>query len=115
MLPEAAPEVAAETAPPIAAAPPTPPDSVSGHDLLSGAPQQATALPVPVAAATPRRGFASGLGLAVMLSCAFLAFYAVAPRLADQGSIGTTLMEWRGNIDQGRLWLDRKVTEILAR
>lgn len=62
---------------------------------------QAQALPPP--AASRAGGFASGFGLAVMLACAALALYALAPRLSPQDGL---LMSWRQEVDRGRLWLD---------
>ena len=60
--------------------------------------------PVPPPPATGRPGgFASGFGLAVMLACAALALYALAPRLSPQDGL---LMSWRQEVDRGRLWLD---------
>lgn len=91
------------------------PDAALPLANTADAPQPPAQMPVPVPAPVKSRGFAMGLGLAMMIAFAFVAFYALAPRLADQGSIGATLMEWRSGVDQGRVWLSEKAQDILPR
>lgn len=72
--------------------------------LVMPAPVPPPPATVPPPPATGRSGgFASGFGLAVMLACAALALYALAPRLSPQDGL---LMSWRQEVDRGRLWLD---------
>ncbi|WP_191569637.1 hypothetical protein [Paracoccus yeei] len=60
-----------------------------------------------------RGGYAAGFGLAVMLALAFLALYALAPRLPagqDGGGGGGALGALRDGVDQLRLWLHGLLT-----
>lgn len=57
-----------------------------------------------------RRGLAWGIGIAALL----LLLYVIAPRLADQGQAGHALMEWRLTVDDGRAWLEGRVTDLLG-
>lgn len=61
--------------------------------------------PTPPAAAQPRRGYAAGFGLAVLLAFGLLAAYMAVPPAAESAP------EWRQQIDRGRIWLhDRAMT-----
>ena len=103
----------------------TGPETTGQHPsstLTSGINVPAAALPTSVVPADPdaptqvpllaaSSGFASGFGLAVMLGCAALALYALAPRLSPEDGL---LMTWRQEVDRGRVWLDESVTSIFA-
>ncbi|WP_198406667.1 zinc-ribbon domain-containing protein [Paracoccus yeei] len=73
----------------------------------------ATATALPAVVPARRGGYAAGFGLAVMLALAFLALYALAPRLPagqDGGGGGGALGALRDGVDQLRLWLHGLLT-----
>lgn len=55
-------------------------------------------------------GYGLGLGLAAMLALGVVAFYAVAPRLAPDGT--GTIAEWRAGLDEARLWLRTRLEAL---
>ncbi|WP_231555446.1 hypothetical protein, partial [Paracoccus sanguinis] len=57
----------------------------------------------------------AGYHLAVMVALVAVTLYALAPRMADQGALGTTLMGWRAQVDEGRIWLDTQADALVAR
>ncbi|MDO5369379.1 zinc-ribbon domain-containing protein [Paracoccus sp. (in: a-proteobacteria)] len=59
-------------------------------------------------AAGSRRGYAAGVSTAAIIALVALALYALAPRVADQGAPGATLVGWRSEVDRGRDWLARQ-------
>lgn len=77
----------------------------------------ATRRPAPAVtrAARARRRHDAGYHLAVMVALVAVTLYALAPRMADQGALGTTLMSWRAQVDEGRIWLDTRADALVAR
>lgn len=70
------------------------------------------AAPLPVIIPKPPRGsYVMGFGLAVMVALAFVAFYALAPRITPDTAPGM-ISEWRQGIDQSRLWLNDKARAL---
>lgn len=59
----------------------------------------------PPRASFSRQGYAAGFGAAVMIALVAVALYMMAPGMADQGPLGATLAEWRGEVERGRAWL----------
>lgn len=85
------PKAASDTAPEAPAAAPT-----------------TTPTPEAAAAASRRSGYAAGFGLAAMLALGVVAVYALAPRVSADGA-GALLVEWRQDLDRGRLWLHDRI------
>ena len=48
-----------------------------------------------------------------MVALLALAFYALAPRMADQGAFGATLMDLRKQADEGRAWLQSRADGLI--
>ncbi|MFC0810848.1 zinc-ribbon domain-containing protein [Paracoccus panacisoli] len=71
--------------------------------------------PAVTRAARARRRHDAGYHLAVMVALVAVTLYALAPRMADQGALGTTLMSWRAQVDEGRIWLDTQADALVAR
>ncbi|WP_211096285.1 zinc-ribbon domain-containing protein [Paracoccus sanguinis] len=95
------------------------PASTAAHTsapLPNPAPR-ATRRPPPAVtrAARARRRHDAGYHLAVMVALVAVTLYALAPRMADQGALGTTLMSWRAQVDEGRIWLDTQADALVAR
>lgn len=80
----------------------------------SSDPVPARPLP-PAPAASSRRGYAAGFGLAVIAALAAVALYALAPRLGGTGPLGTALAGWRSEVDQGRDWLAARGAALTGR
>ena len=87
---------------------------------LAPAPARTAAIPyaVPPEARARRRGdrrgaYDSGFALALMVALLALALYALAPRMADQGAFGATLMDLRKQADEGRAWLQSRADGLI--
>lgn len=102
--PEAAEEAAeSDSAEPPKAEPPKP-----ASDTAPTAAPPTAPTPEAAAAASRRSGYAAGFGLAAMLALGVVAVYALAPRVSADGA-GALLVEWRQDLDRGRLWLHDRI------
>lgn len=63
----------------------------------------------------PEPGYPWGFALALAAAVVIAGLYVAAPRLADQGAFGATLMELRTEADKGRVWLADKADQIVQR
>lgn len=111
---------------------PRPDDLATDHDAPLPDPGDPTAAPPdrarPVHAAaaprhypapapngtTRRRSYDAGFAVATIAALALVASYALAPRLADQGTVGARLMEYRQQVDQGRAWLQTRADGLIS-
>lgn len=97
-----------------AARTPAPPPTPAPRPLPATPPTRRPA-PAVTRAARARRRHDAGYHLAVMVALVAVTLYALAPRMADQGALGTTLMSWRAQVDEGRIWLDTQADALVAR
>lgn len=69
----------------------------------------------PAAAARPgRSAYGMGFGLALILVTGLMALYLLAPRLADQGTLGAVLTNLRDILDEARLWLQDSLGNLVG-
>ncbi|AGT07631.1 zinc-ribbon domain-containing protein [Paracoccus aminophilus] len=64
---------------------------------------------------TEAESYRTGFGIAAMVALIVIGGYFLAPRIAGQGAVGAKLMEWREDIDRGRIWLYTTTGELLGR
>ena len=86
--------------------------------VMAAEPATSSPAPAPAPAAVApsgRRGYRAGFQVAVVAALCAVALYAVAPRVGEQSAVGQSLMHWRGEVDQGRDWLQAKADELLGR
>lgn len=92
-----------------------PPPAPAPRPLPATPPATRRPTPAVTRAARARRRHDAGYHLAVMVALVAVTLYALAPRMADQGALGTTLMSWRAQVDEGRIWLDTQADALVAR
>ena len=94
------------------AGPPAPaaPRASSGPRAAGQAVPQGPRVRVDAPPGRDMAGYGLGLGLAAMLVLGVVAFYALAPRLAPEGT--GPVAEWRAGLDEARLWLRARLDAL---
>lgn len=60
-----------------------------------------------------RGGYLAGFGLALSAAAAAAALYKYTPDLADKGQAGKHMMEVRRQVDEGRMWLEQRLSALI--